>query len=209
MSKKLVIIDMDDVLINVNKSVEKVIREMGYTNYSVDNIKTYDLNKSIDVRLLPDSIKDLEDNGLGCPRGLILELYKDLKSFVNADMVYKMVDGLTLLSSKFPTLIYTSSWSYDVVRYKLNFFEDLCSNLDLSYTFGVGLFKPAFKDVYAVFEDSLPNLQGYDSDVIKVLVNRPQNCELFNKELILSLDNLVRVENFYSGVEYLINRGVM
>lgn len=203
MNKRLVVVDVDDVLLDLNKSVEKRAQEMGYFDYCSENIKTYSLNKGIDTTLLSENQRNLEDT-LGCPRGLILELYKDLRCFADAKFTPNMRDGLKLLSKNFSTLIYTSSWSFDIARFKLNLFEEICSDLDLSYAFGVGTDKPVFKDVFAVFEDSLPNLLDYDSITKKILVDRPQNCELFNKNLLCQLENLVRVENFYSGVQHLL-----
>ena len=90
MKSRLVIVDVDDVLIDLNKNIEKRINKMGYTDYKVENIKTYDLNKDINVSMLPEKQRSFMGNGLGCPRELILSYYSDVESFYYAPIVKRM-----------------------------------------------------------------------------------------------------------------------
>ena len=40
MKKELVVVDVDDVLINLNKSVERRVNSLGYLAFKAENIKT-------------------------------------------------------------------------------------------------------------------------------------------------------------------------
>lgn len=204
MNKNLVIIDVDDVLIDLNKSVERRINSLGYLAFKAENVKTYDLNKSVDVSMLPESNRKLMDNGLGCPRDLIMRCYNDVKVFENAELEENFYDGLKLLSENFNVLIHTNNFNLEIVRFKIDLFQKYCNNLDLNYNFCVGSDKPAFSDVYAVFEDCIGNTIKYSDSCKKILVDKPHNSELFNKESFSVVKNLQRVKNFYEGVEYLI-----
>lgn len=204
MKSRLVIVDVDDVLIDLNKNIKKRINKMGYTDYKVENIKTYDLNKDINVSMLPEKQRSFMDNGLGCPRELILSCYSDVESFYYAPIVKNAYEGLKLLSDKFDVLIHTSSYNMNIIRFKMDLFESKFKNLRLDYNFCCGKEKPAFNNVFAVFEDSIPNIVKYDDETIKLLVDRPQNCELFNNDLLSKVKNINRVENFYTGVQYLL-----
>ena len=204
MKKELVVVDVDDVLINLNKSVERRVNSLGYLAFKAENIKTYDLNKSVDVSMLLEGKRKLMDNGLGCPRDLIMRCYNDVRVFEDAELVENFYDGLKLLSENFNVLIHTSNFNLDIVRFKISLFQKYCSNLDLSYNFCVGSDKPAFPDAYAVFEDCVGNTIKYSESCKKILVDRPHNSELFNKESFSLVKNLQRVKNFYEGVEYLI-----
>ena len=204
MSKDLVIVDVDDVLINLSKSVERRVNSVGYPAFKAENVKTYDLNKSVDVSMLPESKRKLMDNGLGCPRDLIMRCYNDVKVFENAELEENFYDGLKLLSENFHVLIHTNNFNLEIVRFKIDLFQKYCSNLDLDYNFCVGSDKPAFANVYAVFEDCIGNTIKYSDSCKKILVDKPHNSELFNKESFSVVKNLQRVKNFYEGVEYLL-----
>lgn len=206
MSKDLVIVDVDDVLLDLNKSVARRLRSMGYTFCSEENFVTYDLNKSIDISMLPLNNRNLMSNGLGCPRELILSCYKDVESFKGASLTDNFYKGLKLLSENFNVLVHTNSFSLQIVKFKIDLFERLCSDLDLNFSFCVGDDKPHYEDVFAVFEDCVENLLKYSDDSLKILVDKPHNRELFNHDKLCEVKNLQRVENFYDGVQYLLRR---
>lgn len=204
MSKELVIVDVDDVLLELNASVVDRINKMGYPDLKVENIVSFDLNKSIDVFMLPVSQQGLQDNGLGCPRDLIMQCYSEVESFAHASLTENFYEGLKLLSEEFNTLIHTNNFNLEIAKFKIELFERLCSDLDLNFNFCVGKDKPAFTNVYAVFEDCVGNIVKYSDSCRKILIDRTHNRELFNGKLLSEATNLHRAKNFYDGVEYLL-----
>lgn len=202
--KPRVIIDVDDVLLELNPHVAEQVRQMGYLDFRVENILTYDLNKSLNKSCLPRHQRSLMDNGLGCPRDLILSLYRDPNIFKTVPLTCGFHKGLKLLTEKFEVVINSNNFSIDIVEEKLKLFKHFCKDLDLQYNFCISNDKPLFNNVYAVFEDSIGNLKIYPDGCIKLLVDRPQNQELYNGELLIEIKNLYRVDSFYAGVKKLI-----
>lgn len=201
--KPRVIIDVDDVLLELNLHVAEQVRQMGYPDFRVENILTYDLNKSLDNSCLPRHQMSLMDNGLGCPRDLILSLYRDPNIFKTVPLTCRFEEGLKLLTENFEVIINSNNFTLDIIEEKLKLFKHFCKDLDLQYNFCISSDKPLFNEVYAVFEDNIENLKLYSDDCIKLLVDRPQNQELYNRELLNEIKNLHRVENFYAGVKKL------
>lgn len=202
--KPRVIIDVDDVLLELNLHVAEQVRQMGYPDFQVENILTYDLNKTLDKSCLPEHQRDLMDNGLGCSRDLILSLYRDPNIFKTVPLTCRFEEGLKLLTEIFEVIINSNNFTLDIIEEKLKLFKHFCKDLDLQYNFCVSSDKPLFNDVYAVFEDNIENLKLYSDDCIKLLVDRPQNQERYNGKLLVGIKNLYRVDSFYAGVKKLV-----
>lgn len=203
---KLVVVDVDDVLIDLNDSVADML-SLNYKDFKSSNVVTFDLNKNISVEELPDYQKGFMANGLGCPRNVILNAYTCLDVFKNAKLTYKVREGLKLLSENFHTIIHTNNFSLEIAAFKIDLLKNLCSDLVMDYNICVGNNKPVFDNVYAVFEDCVGNIAKYSDDCKKYLINRPHNREVFNREALSIVKNLRRVENFYTGVKELVQEG--
>lgn len=203
MDKQLVIVDVDDVLINLNDSVADYL-SVSYKNFKSSNIVTFDLNKSIDTAKLPPYQRGYIDNGLGCPRSKILSAYTCVDIFRNAKIANNVYEGLKLLSEHFNVVIHTNNFSLEIAQFKIELLMSISDGLDIAYSICVGKEKPVFENVYAVFEDCVDNIVKYSDDCKKILIDRPHNRELFNGNKLSEAKNITRVENFYSGVQYLL-----
>lgn len=203
MDKPLVIVDVDDVLIDLNDSVADYL-SVSYKNFKSSNIVTFDLNKSIDTAKLPPYQRGYTDNGLGCPRSEILSAYTCVDIFRNAKIVNNAYEGLKLLSEHFNVVIHTNNLSLEIAKFKIELLMSISGGLDIAYNICVGKEKPVFENVYAVFEDCVDNIVKYNDDCKKILIDRPHNRELFNGNKLSEAKNITRVENFYSGVQYLL-----
>ena len=201
-----VVVDVDDVLIDLNKSVEKKLQRKGYKDFSVNNIYTYDLNKSIDITQLPPSKQELVDNGLGCYRGYILDCYRDVDVFNTACICKNAINGMKVLASNFNVIINSLSCTSSICSYKLSLYDRYFNYPNVGCNLMVGVSKPIFSEAFAVFDDSIEELLRYSDNTIKILVDRPQNRELFNKNKLSQCKNLVRVKNFYNGVQFLVEK---
>lgn len=201
----LVVVDIDDVLINLNESVQELLNKWGYEDFSVDNIYTYDLNKSIDISKLPVEKQKLSDNGLGCPRERILNCYSDSTAFIYASCTENMVKGMKLLSKHFDVVLNSTCSSPLTASTKADFYREYFGTIyNVTLNLSVRRIKPVFDDCYAVFDDCVEELVRYPSETKKFIVNRPQNRDLFYKTLISQQSNIKRCENFYDGVKKLV-----
>lgn len=203
MDKKLVIVDVDDVLIDLNDSVADLL-SIEYKNFNVENIVTFDLNKNIDIKKLTPSHRGYIDNGLGCPRERILSMYTNLYAFENAKITDNAYEGIKLLSEYFDVVVHTNNFSLEIAEFKIKLLRSLFENINISYSICIGKEKPAFENVFAVFEDCIGNIVKYSDSCRKILIDRPHNREVFNGKSLSEAKNLVRVENFYTGVELLL-----
>lgn len=207
MSKKTVLVDMDDVLINLNETTVNYLNSVGFTKLRLENFVVFKLNDGIDVSKLPNSQRNLCYNGLGCPRDIILEAYKSDSVFKLTKFYDGVYESMKKLCDNFNVIIHTHSLSSDVAKFKIDLLESMFSDLDITINLCVGRYKPPIQQPYAVFEDCLENLLKYNDSVCeKILIDKPWNRELFNSELISSLNYLHRVNNFTEGVEYLLSK---
>lgn len=207
MSKKTVLVDMDDVLINLNEATVNYLNGIGFTNLKLENIVVFRLNDGIDTSKLPSSQKGLCYNGLGCPRDIILEAYKNDEIFRQTKFYDGVYEGMKKLCDNFNVIIHTHSLSNEVARFKIDALESMFSDLDITINLCIGRQKPSFQHPYAVFEDCLENLSKYNDSICeKILIDKPWNRELFNGKLISSLHFLHRVNSFSEGVEYLLSK---
>lgn len=196
-----IVVDVDDVILELNKSVEMMIQHMGYPNFRMENILTYDLNSGVSVEDLSEMQRNLMDNGLGCPRNLILQCYSNLFAFQNAKISENAILALKMLSEKNEVLIQTVSYSLPIASFKVSMFERL--NLPLKYEFCIGTDKKVHEDADWVIDDSLEVLSGY-SKCNKIVIDKPYNRERFNARLIKGQSNLIRVSSLYESCCYIL-----
>lgn len=205
MGKKLVLVDMDDVLINLNETAVVSLNEKGYSELSLDNIVTFSLNKDIDVSMLPQEKQKIPYNGLGCPREALLQEYSDYKLFEVSSFYEGVYDAMRRLCEKFNVCIHTHCFNNAIAVVKIEKLDSMFSGLDLIVNLCIGRQKLSFSEPYAVFEDCAENLVKYDSSCRKFLLDKPWNCELFNSELLSGIDNMTRVKNFVEGVNLFLS----
>ena len=203
---KSIIVDMDDVLIDLNGQVEKEVQAMGYSDFKVENILTYDLNKSIIHENLPIHQKLLQDHGLGCPREVIIEKYGDINVFKKCcDISYDNMKALKKLSEKYNVVIHTLSFNSDILFHKAEYLTSVLRDFKIAYSFALGSIKLGYNgDVIAVFEDCLENLTCYNDTTKKLLIDKPYNRDVYNSHLLSELSNIERVRSFSDGVKLLL-----
>lgn len=201
--KRTVVLDVDDVLLDLNGAVEKVVVKK-YPSFSFRKARTYGLNSS-----LTDEEKEQEGicvadpwNGLGAPKSYIMSQYATVSSYRDASW-YDM-PRLAELCRKCNVVFHTAGFTVDVCKFKVAQLNALLDRLGVTACVSVQLTgsmvfvnlgdgdteavldrgfvsKPALVCDYIV-EDSLENLKGY-SGCKRILVDKPYNQLKFYTEL--------------------------
>lgn len=170
-----IVVDIDGVLLDIHQTLGIILRYEGY-DFDISKALTYDFNKSLD----PSVVNELKN----VPMDAIF------KTFENPD-VYRSAkcdwDAIMLIrkyaeqGKKF--LIYSLTTNTEIALVKKVMFShwfNFTPNVDLKLRYiDKNTDKPAI-DTRAVIEDAHMNLQVYDDDVNRYLIDKPYNQVIYN-----------------------------
>ena len=191
-------IDMDDVLLGTNLSLERKLHKLGYTDFKLENVKTYDFNKSLD--------KSDFDIDLGVPINVIMEQYRDIEVFRQAKFDE---DALRLMkemcrTGRYRFIVHTLSFTEEIDNFKSDYINNYFKLYSNVWFMGVNnKDKQALKNVDIVIEDCHLNLRDCSEGTVCYLVDKPYNQLKYNKYCrdILLRNNIIRVNSATEALE--------
>lgn len=199
----VIVFDMDGVLLDLHTSLEKKLK-IEYPNFTMNNVLTYDFNKSLDLSLFPF------DNGLRKNNlGLYASYDEIIKCLNNPDiykeaLVYKNVCLLLETLSKKGHTIYitTKTMDFNVAKYKTEQLNQLFGGLkNVSIIVTLGKNKSIIADADIVIEDNPFELERYLSlNVNRYLINKSYNQVQYNRNLEDVFDNSTRVNTTFDAI---------
>lgn len=194
--QKQIVIDVDGVLLDIHKEMEHIMQKKGYTNFYMQNVRTYDLNKSC------------PEYELGAPRDLIMEEFHKTPVFDNAkwDM-----DAIRMINNLADTglchiIIYSASFTENIKRCKEKMLITMLhkNNIELKL---VGAEKQPILTADAVIEDCIDNLYPYPATTQCYLINKPYNRLETNpdKKDLLTAPHLTRCKDACEALQRFLN----
>ena len=186
MSKKVVVVDVDDVLYGLNEALESVLKDK-YPKYSRENVKTWKFNSDLSDESKQALGIDLKDqtNGLGVPlEDIYFRLHTTSLFRHESDFRYD-IPRFKELCDKCEVVISTSGTTIDICKFKVAMLNSFLNELGAKACISVHLCsdyvteyiadgRSTYKQVRGsvpkpaiacdcVIEDSVDNLKRYDS----------------------------------------------
>ena len=196
-------IDVDGVLLNLDTPLENMLHSMGYVNFSRQNVKTYDFNKSLD--------KSKFNFDVGVPVDIILSCYTKLEIFKHAEIDTEAMNKIRELSriSNSTFVIHTLSFTKEIKEFKENLFYNFfkgCKNIEFIGTTGVEKYSLEKSD--NVIEDCHLNFRDCSEYTQCYLIDKPYNQLKYNDYCrnILLRNNIIRVKNATEALEKIYNQ---
>ena len=233
LSKKIVVVDVDDVLYGLNEALESVLKDK-YPSYSRENVKTWKFNSDLSDECKLDLGIDLKDptNGLGVPlEDIYFRLHTTSLFRHESDFRYA-IPRFKELCDKCEVVISTSGTTVDICKFKVAMLNSLLNELGVTACISVHMCaeyvseyvsdgksvykqargsvpKPAITCDY-VIEDSVDNLKRYDTTVSKFLVDKPYNqlsyCNEENVSFLIEPRNQVlRVSDINEAIDKILS----
>lgn len=176
-------VDVDGVLLNIDTELEKELHADGYTKFSMENVKTYDFNKSLgnEVFSLPS---------LGVLPSTIVTYYRRPSIFENAVEDREAIELLCKLGKtgrveiRLVTVCFSDEIA-DIKRKRFSKYFEGIPNISLEAVVGFMTKKESAFQPDGVVEDSYENLLRFDNDVHLYLVNRGYNTLYYNPQIRL------------------------
>ena len=188
------IVDVDGVLLDIYTQMTHMFADMNI-RFDINDAYTYDFNKN-----LPKMPKF---NKLP-PRKLIYELFENPELFKNSSADLKSVELLRKSAEQgVNILIYTVSINNGIYAEKQNLFEKwFKSEPNISFKSVTNESDKIGLATKTVIEDSHINLQKYDENTAKYLVNKPYNQLVYNNEYmdVFSDKNFYRCRDTFSAI---------
>lgn len=220
---KIVVLDVDDVIYDLNGEVEKLVNK-DYPNFSFKNARTYSLNSDLTDEQKEEEGIPLDDpwNGLGAPKSCIMNNYASVEPYRRAKLFD--ISKLGELCRKCTVIFHTAGMNVDVCKFKVAKLNSLLNNLGVKACVSVQLTgsmvfvhvaegddeavkergfvpKPALVCDYVV-EDSIENLKEY-KNCVRLLVDKPYNKSRFYSGS--SHYYSTRVSSLNEAIEFILN----
>ena len=181
-------IDMDGVLVDIHSYIEKKVREEGYSSFSFDDVKKYDLSGDI-----------------GVPRSVVKKYFLSEDVFLNSEPMAGAVEFMAWVKS-LPEVFVTlhTFCASGIVSVKSKWVAEhfgldnliICADTDVED-------KIMLKSDIVV-EDCLSNLKASSSPT-KVLFSRPYNSLEHNADFTTLFDSIEVIPSL-SGLRTIIER---
>ena len=222
--KKVVVLDVDDVIVDLNGRVEIEVSRK-YPDFSFERVFTYDFNKSLtaECKKLVGISEEDPWNGVGAPSEYILSKYGLVDSFRGVHLFD--IPRLAELCRKCDVVFHTSGVTVDVCKFKLAYLNALLDTLGVCACVSVELLgnmvyvnfqdtepqgvvdrcfvsKPALVCDF-VIEDCLGNLRGY-SGCRKFIVDKPWNNPTYNPSYNDVTSSSTRVANVNEAIDIIL-----
>lgn len=203
--KRLIEVDVDGVLLDIHSALENKLHEMGFTKFSMENVRTYDFNRSLgsSAFILPT---------LGVTSDIIFNQLKNVEIFRKAKPDWDAIEFIKHIAANddIEFIIHTSSLDETVTEEKkkqLSEWFGNCKNISFVVT---GSDKELLRDdIAAVIENCHLNLYKYPQTTQCYLVNKPYNrlSSFYNTEYmdILNASHVHRCENTLQALKKACN----
>lgn len=233
LSKKVVVVDVDDVLYGFNEALESVLKDK-YPKYSRENVKTWKFNSDLSDESKQSLGIDLKDqtNGLGVPLEDIYFRLNTTSLFRHESDFRYAIPRFKELCDKCEVVISTSGTTVEICKFKVAMLNSFLNELGATACISVHMCseyvaeyvsdgKSVYKQVRGsvpkpaitcdcVIEDSVDNLKRFDSTVSKFLVDKPYNQLNYCKEedvsfLIEPRNQVLRVSDVNEAIDKILS----
>lgn len=186
MGKKSILFDLDGVLVDLHSELENRLHKMGYTEFSMMRVLTYDFNKSLEAA--PEFLKESNipnyEYYINAPRNVIFDLLGDITLFENAKLHNNIVEDLIELSKHYDIGFHSFALNTTIANQKANLINSCFSGLfKYNLILSTGVKKSAILGYDYIVEDNIFDLTDYAKFTTSELfiIDKPYNQEKFNK----------------------------
>lgn len=206
MDKKVVVLDLDSVVVNFDDALERHMWSLGYEHFTSNRCLTYDYNKTLEKppKWLEDSTV-CGDYFLNANRAAIFAEFENVEFFEKIKVYQGLEERIRRLKDKYDIHFHTCANSRAVAEQKLSFIEKVFKGVNYRMSVTLGGFKPAFSDTFIVVEDCIGALRQYKGmSTQRILVDKPYNQLEHNQNIAEDFDGVTRVNSLSDYIDYLL-----
>lgn len=213
MSKPVVMLDLDGTIIDLHKPFVERVHKMGFNDFSMDRVLTYDFNKTLPESLAPAWLKESAKASVGsyylnADRAMLFNEFDDVTLFEDADFFDGVVDAVVELSKYAKVVFHSFAFKPSIAQQKIDVINKTFTDvIPYGIITSVTDSKPILLNFDYVVEDNAHDLVGYNNFTQSklVLIDKPYNSEEFNPSLSSLFLKAHRCENPIKSLEYVIS----